>query len=145
MAKAKVGDNVKINYTGYYEDGTVFNSSFKDKPLEFVIGSDAVIAGFGNAVAGMEEGENKKVSVSPEDAYGEHKSDLEFVIHGENIPEEVEPKVGTILNMTVGEGRVSNVVITNIEGDRIIVDGNHPLAGKTLTYEITLLEIVKSA
>ena len=144
MAKAKVGDNVKVNYTGYYEDGTVFNSSFKDKPLEFVIGSDVVIAGFGNAVIGMEEGGNKKVSILPENAYGEHKSDLEFVIHGENIPPGVEPEIGTILNMAVGVGRASNVAITNIEGNRITVDGNHPLAGKTLVFEITLREIVTS-
>ncbi|MGR3318677.1 MAG: FKBP-type peptidyl-prolyl cis-trans isomerase [Candidatus Anammoxibacter sp.] len=143
MSKAKIGDNVKVNYTGYFEDGTVFNASFKDKPLEFVIGSDMVIAGFGNAVTGMKEGENKKISILPENAYGEHNHDLEFVIHGENIPPGVEPAVGTILNMAVGVGKASNVVITNIEGNRITVDGNHPLAGKTLVFDITLREIVK--
>lgn len=143
MAKAKTGDKVKVNYTGAFENGPVFNSSFEKEPLEFVIGAGMVISGFERAIIGMEDGEKKKVSIPPEDAYGKHNKDLVFILDRENVPSGVEPEIGTILHMAVGEDRVSNVAITNIEGNKITVDGNHPLAGKHLVFDITFLEIVR--
>lgn len=141
MAIAKSGDTVKINYIGSLEDGTVFNESYKEKPLEFTMGKD-LIAGFSNAIIGMEEGESKKVTVEPEEAYGLHNMDLIFTVDGRKLPETTNPELGTILQLAVGPGKVSNVAITSIEGATITVDGNHPLAGKRLTFDITLLEIV---
>lgn len=145
MAKAKNGDKVKVNYIGYFEDGTVFNSSYEKSPLELIIGSGTVIDGFDKAIIGMEEGDKKKVKIPPGEAYGEHNKDLEFVIRRENVPPGIEPEIGTILHMAVGEGKMSNVAITEIEGNRIVVDGNHPLAGKSLVFDITFLEVVESA
>ena len=145
MAKAKNGDKVKVNYVGTFEDGTVFNSSFDKSPLEFVVGSGTVINAFDKAIIGMEEGDKKKLKIPPDKAYGEHNKDLEFVIRRENIPPGIEPEIGTILHMAVGEGKMSNVAITEIEGNRIVVDGNHPLAGKTLVFDITFLEVIENA
>ena len=145
MATTKIGDKIKINYIGTFEDDTIFNSSFHEKPLEITIGAGSVIAGFDEALAGMEVGGKKNIILEPEKAYGEHKKELVLEIDRGIIPEGIEPELRTILPLRVSEDKVLNVAITNIEGDKITVDGNHPLAGKRLIFDIILLEIVESS
>jgi peptidylprolyl isomerase len=143
MAKiAKSGDTVKVDYTGKLADGTVFDTSVGKQPLEFTIGSGQVIPGFDKAVTGMKVGETKTVTIPVDEAYGQRRDDLIYVVDRSRLPQDTEPQVGQQLRATGADG--SSVIMTIIEVDEttVTLDANPPLAGKDLTFEIKLLEIV---
>lgn len=141
MAQATAGDTVKVHYTGTLEDGTVFDSSREREPLEFTIEAGQIIPGFEQAVIGMEEGEEKTVAVSPEQAYGEHHADAIVELNREELPQEIEPEVGMQLQLQGQDGRAFPAQITDIGDEIVTLDANHPLAGETLTFEIELVEV----
>ncbi|MFA4946513.1 MAG: peptidylprolyl isomerase [Candidatus Micrarchaeia archaeon] len=150
---AAAGDTVRINYVGRLEDGAVFDTSLENEAikaglplrpkyelLEFVVGSGAVIKGFDDAVLGMSAGEFKTVSISPENGYGDRDESLVM-----EYPKSVFQNNGS--NLEVGQyimsrsGQQGKVVVVGAEN--FTVDYNHFLAGRTLTFEITLVELVK--
>jgi FKBP-type peptidyl-prolyl cis-trans isomerase 2 len=142
VAQAKAGDSVKIHYKGSLEDGTVFDSSHDGEPFNFTVGGGMVIPGFDKAVIGMEEGAVKTVSVDPDDGYGEYIDENVLEVSKDQIPEDITPEIGMGLQLHSNDGRTINVTVSKIDDDKVMLDGNHPLAGKTLTFEITLVEIV---
>ena len=142
MAQACEGNTVKVHYSGTLNDGTVFDKSPEDTPLEFTLGEEDVIAGFEKAVDGMEVGETKQVTLAPEDAYGPYYDEMLIEVNKEQLPEGMEPEIGTPLQIGLPDGKSQIVIITEIEDETIILDANHPLAGQELTFEITLKEIV---
>jgi peptidylprolyl isomerase len=144
MAQAKAGDSVKVHYKGTLEDGTVFDSSQGTDPLNFTVGAGMVIPGFDNAVVGMEVGADTTVTIPPKEAYGEYHPDHVMEVERSQVPENITPEVGMGLQLHSNDGRTVNVVISKVGDESITLDGNHPLAGKTLTFEITLVEIVTS-
>jgi peptidylprolyl isomerase len=141
MAEAKTNDTVKVHYTGRLTDGTVFDSSLGREPLEFTIGQKAVIAGFEEGVIGMAVGETKTVSIASQDAYGPYLDDLIGTVGRVHIPQDIELKVGTILQMQAPDGGVTLVRVKDLNDENVTLDANHPLAGKDLTFDINLLEI----
>lgn len=141
MTQAKSGDTVRIHYTGKLSDGTEFDSSSGREPLEFALGAGQVIPGFDNAVDGMTVGENKTVTIPPEDAYGEKHEQLIQDVPKTALPDEINPEVGMRLQSQTPDGRTLHLVVTDVEEDKITVDGNHPLAGQDLTFDIELVEI----
>ncbi|MFC1894991.1 peptidylprolyl isomerase [Candidatus Dependentiae bacterium] len=141
MAQAKHGDKVKVHYTGKLNDGTVFDSSKKRDPLEFIIGDKKVIVGFEQGVLGMEPGETKTVKINSKDAYGDSREDMIIKISKTHLPKNIEPKVGQNLQIKQEDGQIIVVTITKLDDETITVDANHPLAGKDLTFEIELVEI----
>ena len=152
------GNTVKVNYVGTDEDGNVFDTSYEDKakeegiyneqrnyaPLEFEVGAGNMIKGFDNAVVGMSEGDTKTVTIPPEEAYGPYNENLTQEIPRDQIPEEVELSEGMQLVMQSQQGPVP-VVVKSFNNETVTLDLNHPLAGKTLTFEIELVNIVESA
>ncbi len=142
MTDAKSGDTVRIHYTGTLEDGSTFDSSEGRDPLEFTLGSGMVIPGFDKAVTGMAVGDSKTVNIQPEDAYGPHNPDGRQPFPRANIPPDVPLEIGTQLQMQTPEGRAVQVVVADVTDDTVILDANHPLAGKALTFAIELVEIV---
>ena len=142
MTQTKSGDKIRVHYTGKFKDGTVFDSSRERDPLEFTIGAGQLIKGFDNAVRGMEVGETKTVDISPEEAYGKKAKSLIVEVKKAEFPEGITPEVGQQLQTQDSDGRPVNMLVTKIEGDNVTLDANHPLAGKTLTFDIELLEIV---
>ncbi|RME20820.1 MAG: peptidylprolyl isomerase [Candidatus Zixiibacteriota bacterium] len=141
MAKAKQGDTVRVHYTGKLDDGSVFDSSQGRDPFEFTIGSGQVIPGFENAVIGMEPGETKTAICSAEDAYGAHREDMVAQVPLDRMPADLTPEVGQRLQASQADGSVLEVVITDVGADTVTIDGNHPLAGKQLTFDIELIAI----
>jgi len=141
MTKAKTGDRVKVNFEGYLEDGTVFGSSMDDEPFEFTIGEKNMLPGFENAVIGMQKGDTKTITLPPEEAYGSHKKELVSVMERSSFPQEVQLEVGKRLRVRTKDGKYTVVTIKEFTEDSIILDGNDPLAGKTLTFKIELVEI----
>ena len=144
MPKVKEGDTVKVHYTGKLtEDGTVFDSSREREPLEFTLGNGQLIPGFEEAVVGMEEGDSTTVELNSEDAYGERRDDLELEVSKSDLPDNIDPQVGMQLQMQQQEdGQAIPVQITAVEDDFVKLDANHPLAGKDLTFDIELIELV---
>ena len=142
MTKAKTGDRVKIHFEGYLEDGTVFGSTTDDKPFEFTIGEKNMLPGFENAVVGMQKGDTKTITLPPEEAYGLHKKELVSVMERSGFPKEINLEIGKRLRVRTQDGIYTMVTIKEFTEDRIVLDENDPLAGKTLTFKIELVEIL---
>ncbi len=141
MSQAKSGDTVKIHYTGTLADGTQFDSSAGRDPLEFALGSGQVIPGFDSAVDGMAVGDSKTVDIPPEEAYGQRHEQLIQQVPKSALPEEMTPETGMQLQSQSPDGQIMNLVVTEVAEETITVDGNHPLAGQTLTFDIELVAI----
>lgn len=144
MTQAKSGDTVKIHYTGTLDDGQQFDSSAGRDPLQFTLGSGQVIPGFDKAVEGMAVGDSKTVNIPPEDAYGPRHDEMIQDVPRTALPAEVEPEIGMGLQARGQDGQVINLTITAVEEESITVDGNHPLAGKALNFDIELIDIEQS-
>ena len=143
-AAAKTGDTVLVDYTGRLEDGTVFDSSAGKSPIEFVVGGGLVIPGFDVAVKGMKVGEEKNVAIQPEAAYGVRDEAQVFKVPRDKLPQDREPEVGAQLRLTSKAGEQNLMaVITEVAEKEVTADANHPLAGKTLFFAITLKDIKK--
>ncbi len=138
---AEDGNTVKVHYTGKLEDGTVFDTSVGREPLEFTLGQGSMIPGFEEAVRGMKVGQSKEVTIPAEQAYGSHRDDLVMVIDRDQLPKDLTPEVGQHLEMQLMDGRRVEVVVTDVTDTTITVDANHRLAGKTLIFEIEVVEI----
>jgi peptidylprolyl isomerase len=141
MTAAKSGDSVKIHYTGTLEDGTTFDSSAGRDPLEFTLGSGQVIAGFDEAVTGMEAGEKKTVTIPADKAYGQRNEEMVITAPREQVPPEINPEVGQQLQMAGPNNQPIIVQITEVTDEHIVLDANPPLAGKDLTFDIELVSI----
>ena len=142
MESAKRGQTVRVHYTGTLEDGSTFDSSHGGEPLEFTLGSGQVIPGFDEAVEGMRVGESKSVTIPAEQAYGPHRDELLLAIERDQLPDEMVPEVGQALQMSDGR-QTFPVTIREVGTDQVVLDANHPLAGKDLTFDLTLVEVVE--
>jgi len=145
MVTAKNGDTVRVHYRGYFDDGTEFDSSYGKEPFEFTLGAEMVIPGFENAVIGMAEGETKTVHVEPDAAYGERRDDLVVQVERNQIPEHIQLEEGVVLQVSMDDGSITHVTVTEIGDEYVTLDGNHPLAGKPINFEIQLVEIVSES
>jgi peptidylprolyl isomerase len=141
VRQVAMGDTVRVHYTGTLEDGTVFDSSRSREPFEFTTGSGQVIAGFEEAVVGLAVGESVTVRIPPEEAYGPYREDLVIAVPKDQFPKNFSFEVGSPVTMQTNAG-LRTLPIAGVENDAVLLDANHPLAGKTLTFEIELLEIV---
>ncbi len=141
MKKASDGDKVKVHYTGKLEDGTEFDSSRERPPLEFTVGEGEMIPGFEKAVQGMAVGEKVSVDIPTEDAYGPPQEDLIVLFDRTEFPEDVKPEVGISLTMSHPQAGKFDCVILDITDEHVVLDRNHPLAGKALSFDIELMEI----
>lgn len=141
MSQVKANDTVKVHYTGKLEDGQVFDSSLEREPIEFTLGKGQLIPGFEKGVLNMEPNEKKTITIPCEEAYGEVNEDLFHEIKKEQLPAEVNPEVGMGLVSKNPDGTEHQLRVAEVKEDSIIVDANHPLAGKKLTFELNLIEI----
>jgi peptidylprolyl isomerase len=141
MSNAKTGDNVKIHYTGTLNDGTQFDSSAGREPLEFELGSGQVIPGFDKAVEGMAVGDQKSVNIPAEDAYGPRHEQMIQEVPKSALPDDLVPEEGMALRAQQPNGQALNLTVTAVGDDSITVDGNHPLAGQALNFDIELVAI----
>jgi peptidylprolyl isomerase len=141
MAQAKKGDNVKVNYKGTLDDGSVFDSSEGKEPLEFNIGEGMLIPAFETAVTGLNPGEKITVKILPAEAYGPRMDEALIVVPRIDIPEHIKPEVGLQLQLMGPDGNAVFAQVTAMTETEVTLDGNHPLAGKDLTFEIELVSI----
>jgi peptidylprolyl isomerase len=142
MAQVKEGDTVTVHYTGSLDDGTEFDSSRDKEPLRFTIGSGQIISGFEEALIGMAVGESKKVKIPAESAYGLPRQDMIATIEKKELPSHVSPQLGQRMEITQPDGQAFAVTIVAMTETSVTLDANHPLAGKDLNFDITLVEVM---
>lgn len=142
MQTAKKGDKVKVHYHGKLTDGTTFDSSEGRSPLEFEIGSGQVIPGFDDGVTGLQVGEKRTVNIPADQAYGPVSEEQIVEFPRSQFPPEMTPEVGMPLQMSNDQGQTFQVVIKEVKDDVVVLDANHPLAGKDLIFDIELVDIV---
>lgn len=133
------GSTVEVHYTGRFIDGEVFDSSEGKDPLQFQIGSGQIIPGFETAIMGKNIGEKVSVTIAPDQAYGQLREDLVIEVPLDKMPGEVE--VGQLLQADGGDGQVVQVIVKEIKEEVIVIDGNHPLAGQNLVFDIEVVSI----
>ena len=141
MTQAKNGAKVSVHYTGKLDDGNIFDSSVGEEPLIFTLGQGELIEGFEEAVLSMSIGEKKTVIIAPEKAYGEPHDDMLLEVPLSEMPADLELEVGDELELTNEEDEPMLVIVSQLNDNFVILDGNPPLAGETLTFEIELLTI----
>ena len=140
--QVKSGDVVRVHYTGTLEDGSQFDSSVGRAPLEFTVGAGQMIAGFDAGVVGMAVGEKKTILIDPDHGYGQKDPTAIIEFPSSNIPEGMTVEVGMKLNLQNQYGQPVPVVVMEVREEVIIMDANHFLAGKDLTFEVEIVEIV---
>ncbi|MGL4722694.1 MAG: FKBP-type peptidyl-prolyl cis-trans isomerase [Desulfovibrionaceae bacterium] len=131
------GDTVKVHYKGTFDDGTEFDSSYETEPIEFVLGDGELIPRFEEAIIGRKSGEVINIVIQPEDAYGEFTEELILPVEKDQFPDDLEAVVGMPLQVEAEEGPIE-VYIQEITDTHIVINGNHPLAGKILYFEIKI-------
>lgn len=154
MAKAQVGDKVRVNFTGTLDDGSVFDTasdctstcsdgecSCSGGPLEFIIGSQEVFPAFEEAIIGLAPGESRKVRIPAADAYGEREEEMVVTVDRAELPASISPESGQMLEVTNDMGESFPVTVAEVTTSAVTLDANHPLAGKDLTFDIKLVEI----
>lgn len=141
MTQAKQGDKVTIHYTGKLSDGSIFDSTVGNDPLVFQLGGGELIDGLEEGVTGMVTGEKKILTISPEKAYGERTDELVIEVPLENFPVDLDFQVGDELEVTDKDGEVVPVRVCGLTEETITLDGNFPLAGETLTFDIELIKV----
>lgn len=139
MAKATKDSTVTMNYEIKLDDGSLVDSSKEGSPLTFQLGQGNMFPAVEKALVGMVQGDRTTVRLSPEDAFGEHSSELVMVVNRANLPDDVEPEVGMQLGTETPDGNLIRLVVTEVDGADITLDGNHPLAGQTLSFEVELV------
>lgn len=135
------GQFAAIHYTGTLDDGQTFDSSFGGQPFEFQVGSGAVISGLDKAVVGMKVDEEKDVSIEPHEAYGEYDDSLIHTVPKDEMKANFEPTEGMAISVMLESGARVPAFIKEITDSDIIIDLNHPLAGKTLHFHIKIVDI----
>jgi peptidylprolyl isomerase len=142
MAQVKSGDKVKVHYHGKLTNGETFDSSAGGEPLEFEVGSGMVIQGFDEGVTGMVVGDKKTINIPFDQAYGPVNPDMIIEMPKDRFPKDMEIEVGMALAMSDPQGQQFQVTIAEIKDDVVMLDANHPLAGKDLVFDLELVEIV---
>lgn len=141
MSQVKKGDTVKIHYTGTLADGSVFDSSEGRDPLEFTFGTGQVIPGLEAGMDGMAVGDKRVVEVPSHQAYGPVHEEARQPVPRGDIPDEVPLEVGTQVHAHNEQGQVMTLTIHEVTDTHVVLDANHPLAGKDLTFAVELVAI----
>ena len=141
MSQVKDNNTVKVHYTGKLTDGQIFDTSEGREPLEFTIGQGQMIPGFEKGLIDMHLNEKKTITLSKEEAYGDAHPELIQEVQKNQLPEELTPEVGMSLISTAPDGSEHQLLVIEVKEDSIIVDANHPLAGKDLIFDLEVVEI----
>lgn len=141
MNQVKENNTVKVNYTGKLSDGQVFDSSEGKEPIEVTLGQGQLIPGFEKGLIDMKLNEKKTITIAKEEAYGEINEDLMQEVKKTELPQEITPEVGMGLVSKSPDGQEINLRVVEVKDESIVIDGNHPLAGKDLIFDLEVVAI----
>lgn len=141
MSGIKENNVVKVHYTGKLENGKTFETTENSEPLEFKVGEGRVIPGFEMGLLGLNKGDKKEIRIPYEEAYGDINPDLLYEIPKEKLPDKVKPEIGLRLLSTLPDGKKMDFYLVEIHDKTVVLDGNHPLAGKNLVFKIEVVDV----
>lgn len=141
MSQVKENDTVKIHYTGKLQDGQVFDSSLERNPIEFTIGGGQIIPGLEKGLIDMKVNDKKTIEIPQAEAYGDVQKELFQEVPKEQLPQEITPEVGMGLVAKNPDGSERQLRVAEVKDDSIVIDANHPLAGKDLIFDVEVVEI----
>jgi FKBP-type peptidyl-prolyl cis-trans isomerase SlpA len=141
MNQVKENNTVKVNYTGKLSDGQIFDSSEGREPIEFTLGQGQLIPGFEKGLIDMKLNEKKTITIPKEEAYGDVNKDLIQEVKKTELPQDMAPEVGMGLVSKSPDGQEMNLMVVEVREETIGIDGNHPLAGKELVFDLEVLAI----
>mgnify|MGYP000029402728 CR=1 FL=1 len=141
MSQVKENNTVKVNYTGKLSDGQIFDTSEGKEPIEFTLGEGRLIPGFEKGLIDMKLNEKKTITIAKEEAYGDVNESLIQEVNKTDLPQDMAPQVGMGLVSKSPDGQEFNLVITEVKEESVIIDGNHPLAGKELIFDLEVVAI----
>jgi FKBP-type peptidyl-prolyl cis-trans isomerase 2 len=144
MIQVTVNSTVKVHYTGKLADGVVFDTSDGKEPIEFTLGKGQLIPGFEKGLIDMKLNEKKTINMTKDDAYGEVNETLIQEVKKTDLPQDMEPKVGMGLVSKSPDGQEINLMVVEVKEETIVIDGNHPLAGRDLIFDLEVVEITAS-
>ncbi len=141
MQKVENGKFVSVEYKGTLDNGEVFDSTEGREPMEFQMGAGQIIQGFEDELLGMEVDQEKQFTVEPESAYGPRDEQNTHVFSRDEVPPEMNPQVGDVIGLQTPDGRQIPARVAQFDDEKLVVDLNHPLADKTLTFEVKVVGI----
>lgn len=141
MIQVKENATVKVHYTGKLPDGQVFDSSLGKEPIEFTLGQGRLILGFEKGLIDMKLNEKKTITIHADQAYGAVRDDLIQEVPKTELPQDIIPEVGMGLVSKSSDGKEMNLMVAEVKKESIVLDGNHPLAGKDLTFDLEVVDI----
>lgn len=139
--RVKKGSKVSFHYELRDEAGELLDSTYDIAPVVYIHGEEEIIQGLEDFMEGEEPGFEAKVTIDPENAYGYEADDLLVVASPENFDDDVELVEGNVVETQDPDGNPVNFRITKIQGDKVYLDGNHPLAGKKLNYKVEIISV----
>jgi FKBP-type peptidyl-prolyl cis-trans isomerase 2 len=142
MNVVKDHHTVKVNYTGKLADGQVFDTSEGKEPIELTLGQGQIIPGFEKGLIDMKVKEKKTITIEKEEAYGDINAALIQEVQKTALPQDMTPEVGMGLVSKSPDGQEMNLVVVEVKEESIVIDGNHPLAGKDLIFDLEVVEII---
>lgn len=145
MMQVKENNTVKVHYTGKLTDGQIFDTSEGKEPIEFTLGQGRLIPGFEKGLLNMKLNEKKTLNIAKEDAYGEVNEQLIQEVAKKDLPQDMEPQVGMGLVSKAPDGSEMNLMVVEVKEEAIVIDGNHPLAGRDLVFDIEVVAISETA
>jgi len=141
MTAVAEGTKVKVHYTGTFDDGEVFDSSRQADPLAFEVGAGEVIPGFEQAVVGMQVGDNKKIRLEEDEAYGPYNEEMIIDADPSQFDEGLDPQVGQQFQTQTQDGTPLLLTVIDKDEEKIKLDANHPMAGKALNFDLEIVEV----
>ena len=141
MSQVKENNTIKVNYIGKLSNGKIFDTSEGKEPIEFVLGQGRLIPGFEKGLIDMKLNEKKTIEIAKDQAYGDVNDNLIQEIKKTDLPQDMEPKVGMGLVSKSPDGKEINLMVVEVKDESIVIDGNHPLAGHDLIFDVEVVEI----
>ena len=141
MSQVKENNTIKVNYTGKLSNGQIFDTSEGKEPIEFILGQGRLIPGFEKGLIDMKLNEKKTIEIAKDQAYGDVNDNLIQEINKAELPQDMEPKVGMGLVSKSPDGKEINLMVVEVKDESIVIDGNHPLAGHDLIFDVEVVEI----
>ncbi|MDA8646255.1 FKBP-type peptidyl-prolyl cis-trans isomerase [Porticoccaceae bacterium] len=133
------GTKVKLHFSLALEDGSLIDSNFDKQPASFIIGDGNLLPGFESAILGLESGQKREFTIPPENAFGQHNPQNVQDVDRTNFAED-KLEIGAVFSFQNGDGELPGVII-GIEGEKVMIDFNHPLAGQSILFKVEILQI----
>ena len=137
--EVELGTKVTLHFALVLEDGDVIDSNFETAPATFTVGDGNLLPGFESTLIGLENGDEREFTISPEEAFGQHNPQNVQRVDRSNFDQQ-ELEVGAMFSFQNGDGELPGVII-EFEDEEILVDFNHPLAGKNIIFQVKIMDI----